>query len=68
MSEEDRDEILDIAQAMRKYGGGFVNALAMLIVRADDKNLERIKKSFSDYWEQYKEIAEKIKKEGTLYD
>ena len=54
MNEED----MKIVETMEKYGGSFVKHLAQLCYRADPTNLELIKKTWSHYWAQYKEMAE----------
>lgn len=43
--------------AMDKFGEGFVKALAGAALRADSRNLGRIKRAFPDYWEQYTILA-----------
>jgi len=45
-------------EAMEKYGGSFVVALAQAARRADRNNLERIKLAFPEYWKQYTEMAD----------
>lgn len=50
MNEDD----LKVVQAMESYGGSFVRALAKACYQADQYNLERIKKHFADYWDEYK--------------
>lgn len=45
-------------QAMKKYGGSFVQHLAGLAERADSDNLELIKTTWSTYWEQYEAMSE----------
>lgn len=55
MNEED----LKVVEMMEKYGGSFVKHLAQLCYHADPINLELIKKSWSNYWKQYKDMAEK---------
>lgn len=47
-----------VAGAMRKYGGGFVKALAEAIVRADSENLEKLRGAFPEYFEKYAKMAE----------
>lgn len=56
----------EILAAMRKYGGGFVIALAQAAHVADDENLRRIKSAWPEYWAQYTEFAkiEAAKKGG----
>ena len=57
----DLDEKLGVIQAMETYGGSFVKALASCMRHADHFNLERIKAAFPDYWDQYKDMANKLK-------
>lgn len=54
MSEQDSK----VVDAMEKYGGSFVKALAELARRADYVNLALIKITWSNYWLQYMEMAE----------
>ena len=49
---------LKTIEAMERYGGSFVVALAQAAHRADKNNLERIKVAFPEYWQQYTEMAE----------
>ena len=53
----DHDEKIYVANKMTDYGGGFVQTLGMLIFKADYINLEKIKKAFPEYWEQYKNFG-----------
>ncbi len=55
MSDQNRDEDLEVMAMMKKYGGGFVSALAEAAYRADGENLRRIKAAWPEYWAQYKE-------------
>ena len=48
-----------IVEAMDKYGGSFVKALAECFRRADRDNFIKLKNTFSEYWEQYKKMAKK---------
>lgn len=57
------DEDYWTAQAMIKVGGHFVQALGVCVMRADQFNLLLIKKSWPQYWEQYKKLGRKLKKE-----
>lgn len=52
MSEED----IVVVEAMEKYGGSFVKALAALCYRADHINLQKIKSTWPEYWAEYKEM------------
>lgn len=53
MTEED----LKVVEAMSRYGGSFVQALAEAARRADEVNLNIIKRSWSLYWEIYAKMA-----------
>jgi hypothetical protein len=52
-------EIYVVSEAMKKYGGSFVQQLAELIVRADNINLNKIQKTWPEYWAQYLDMANK---------
>jgi len=54
MDDRDRRTI----NAMLRYGGGFVEALARAAEKADAQNLEIIKRSWSGYWALYDAMAE----------
>lgn len=54
------DQDLKVIEAMEKYGGSFVKALAEAAKRADAFNLEKIKTTFSEYWQQYTEMAKDV--------
>jgi len=47
----------DVIEAMRRYGGGFMQSLAEAANRADPSNLAKIKIAFSGYWAEYSDIA-----------
>lgn len=51
----------DVITAMERYGGGFAGHLATACMYADEQNLARIKLAFTDLWQEYCELAEKIK-------
>lgn len=53
------DKVQATAEAMRRYGGGFVKALGEALAHADPRNRERIHDAFPEYWKQYRERAEK---------
>ena len=54
-------------EAMEKYGGSFVKALAEMARRADRQNLEKIKTTWVEYWTEYektgRELEEKHERE-----
>ncbi len=52
MNEEDNK----IVEAMEKYGGSFVKALAEAARHADPINLQKIKDTWSNYWNDYKKM------------
>jgi hypothetical protein len=49
-------------KAMKSYGGGFVKALALAADHADANNLERLKQAFPEYWKNYSDMGEHLKK------
>lgn len=51
----------DITEAMLKYGGSFVVALAQAARRADKINLAKIKTTWPECWAQYNDLANKDK-------
>ena len=55
MELQDNDNF--VIQAMDRYGGGFVRALARAASLADADNLARLKAAWPEYWAQYAEIA-----------
>lgn len=48
---------IQIASAMIRKGGSFVKALGEALLRADDRNTQRILEAFPDYIETYAAIA-----------
>lgn len=46
-----------IVEQMEKYGGSFVKALAECFHRADRNNFEKLKKTFAEYWEEYRKMS-----------
>jgi len=53
-------EDIDVLEAMKVYGGGFVKALAELGFRADAANLARLKAAWPEYWAEYTKIAARM--------
>jgi hypothetical protein len=49
-----RDELLPIIEAMRQYGGSFVQHLAIAMLHADSDNLRRLTDAFADLIASYK--------------
>lgn len=50
------DQEFEIILKMEKYGGSFVQALAVCFQRADWVNFNKLKETFSEYWKQYEEM------------
>jgi hypothetical protein len=48
---------------MEKWGGSFVIALAHLARHADPENLQKIKSTFKEYWDDYEEKGHKLETE-----
>jgi len=48
----------EVVDAMRIYGGSFVQALALAFARADSENNRRLKAAFPELWAEYMEMAE----------
>ena len=49
--------IFEIATAMRKYGGSFVQHLGDALLYADADNTAKIKTTWPEYWDQYADMA-----------
>jgi hypothetical protein len=47
-------------EAMEKYGGSFVKALAEAYLRADAENRARLKAAFPEIFDRYRHIAAKV--------
>jgi hypothetical protein len=45
-----------VADAMKKYGGSFVQCLGEACHCADEINLQKIKDTWPDYWNTYKNL------------
>ena len=48
-----------VINAMSKYGGSFVQSLAICAMRADANNLAKIKATWPDYWQEYTNFAKR---------
>lgn len=57
LDERNFSEHIAVAEAMIKYGGGFVRQLGYALQHADAVNRLKIQRTWPDYWEQYKEMA-----------
>lgn len=53
MSEADQKVI----QAMIRFGGSFVSNLGKAALCADATNLQKIKDTWPEYWQQYTDMA-----------
>lgn len=42
-----------VVKKMDEQGGGFVKSLANCFRHADPQNFEKLKETFSDYWNEY---------------
>ncbi len=49
-------------EAMRKFGGSFVKILADLASHADPINLNKIKATWPEYWEEYERMGITLEK------
>ena len=49
--------------AMEMHGGSFVKCLGALARRADPINLKLIKETWSEYWRQYEQIGQDMRRE-----
>jgi hypothetical protein len=52
----------DVLEAMDRFGGSFVQALAQCWRCADDRNRHVLKDAFANYWTHYAEIAAQSRK------
>lgn len=52
MTEEDQT----VLSNMVDYGGSFVRALAVAATHADAENLQKIKDTWPEYWQKYKDM------------
>jgi len=48
---------LQIIEKMEQYGGSFVKALAAAARRADPYNLGKLRQTFKEYWDTYREMT-----------
>ena len=47
----------EMYEAMKKYGGSFVVALAEVLARADSSNYSKLENAFPEYFAQYREMG-----------
>jgi len=50
-------EKLEMIEAMEKYGGSFVKALAVCLRRADSINFDKLHTAFPEYVEKYQSLG-----------
>lgn len=50
------DHEYKVVEAMEKYGGSFVKALAECFHHADRSNINKLKSAFPEYWGQYEKM------------
>ena len=53
------EEDWKVIENMRKFGGSFVNSLGDCFLRADATNYAKLRKTFPEYWNEYRDIGEK---------
>lgn len=51
------EEDYKIVETMERFGGSFVQALAVCFRRADFENYMKLRMLFDNYWEQYRSMA-----------
>lgn len=56
------DEELKIVEAMTKYGGSFVRALAEAFYHADPINFINLQTAFMEYWVEYEKMTKSFNK------
>ena len=50
----------DVIRTMMEYGGSFVRKLGAAALVADQQNLNRIKATWPEYWDQYSRMAKQL--------
>ena len=50
------DSEIIVVEAMEKYGGSFVKALAEAFWRADRANFYKLQAAFEEYWQEYEKM------------
>ena len=48
---------VQVVEAMNRWGGSFIKALAAAAAVADQENLAKLKHAFGDYWDEYRDMA-----------
>ena len=49
---------VQVLESMNRYGGCFIKKLAELAAIADAENLAKLKHTYSNYWDEYRTLAE----------
>ena len=55
------DEVYNVSRAMQRYGGSFVQNLGVALSCADDENVAKIKATWPEYWQQYRDMGKNRK-------
>ena len=58
------DDSRNVSKAMSKYGSSFVNKLGEALLHADPNNTQKIKDTFSEYWDEYLQVYKDTKLDG----
>lgn len=53
------DKDIPMYEAMMKYGGGFVKAIAASLMHADTENYQKLERAIPEYFSEYRMMAEK---------
>ena len=56
----------ETVEMMETYGGGFVKCLAECFRHADTTNFHKLKTTFSEYWNEYEQLAKTKKKQNEI--
>ena len=48
---------VEIAHAMKRYGGSFVYAIGKAILSADPTNLQKIRNTWPEEWQEYRQFV-----------
>ena len=49
----------EMIEAMERYGGSFVKALAQCLWSADANNYQRLEQAFPEYFKEYRKMSKK---------
>jgi pyruvate/2-oxoacid:ferredoxin oxidoreductase beta subunit len=55
----ENNENYEVIEAMEKFGGSFIQALAQCYNTADQINFIKLRDAFPEYWEEFKKMASK---------